>query len=212
MKTLVLFLILFPVISEGQFIDGVVASVGNNVITVSEVISESKITKVLNHRGRVALPVEGKYGNEVMDQIINRHLIFNEAIRFDIEWREVDIEEEINFFMGKFKTLSDYNIFLKQEGISADTLMERFKIGKVVTNFVAEKLSIMTYVNTEEIEEFYEKNQEKYNGLELLDVEKDIKSILLEKKQGEFLDSWVAELRQRGNIRYAELPPEIFPF
>ncbi len=69
----------------------------------------------------------------------------------------------------------------------------------------------MSAVSTREIEEQYNDNISLYSDRKMKDIEGEIREMLSRKKADTFLDKWLADLRERGKVKYFSLPQSLPP-
>lgn len=203
----ILFLLSGPVISRAVTIESIAATVENRIITTGDVITESKILKI-NASENISLPVEGIFSRELLDQMINRELVFKEAVRAKFESGESDVVDNMLQFENKFRDPEEFPLFLKEEGLVLGDIVEWFHKRQVTMAYIDEKISLMTYVGPQELEEYYSENAEDFNNRPFEEVKNKIRALLIQKKGETFLDEWINDLRKRGNIKYLTLPPD----
>lgn len=205
---LLLLLFFIPIPSSAEMVDGIAAEVGDRIITVSEVLTEAKIMKILEmEKGTVTIPVVILFDREVLDQMINRELVFREARRLKNYSEGFEILDEVLEFEEMFRDTADFNRFMEIEGLIIDDLSERFIREKTVSAFVAERLSLMATVSGKEVEDYYRGNIDAFTGMEFEDVKDRIRAVLSGKKGEAVLEEWLADLKRRNDVRYFKLPP-----
>ena len=208
MQTLVTLSVLFLVLSvaKAEIVDGVVATVGEKVITLSEVMAEAKIVKISHSKKRsVSLPIEVSYSAEILDQMINRELVYLEAKKVRAVLEDVDLLDEMLDFEEKFQSQTHFYDFLEREGLKVEDMAERFLKKRVGMKYVAKRLSLTATVSKKEVEDYYRDNRA-YEGVEMKDAEAEIKEILMKEKMKRSLDEWLSTLRKRGKVQYVKLP------
>ena len=211
MKTItyLLLYLLVAVPARGELIDGIAATAGGNTFTIGEIITESKIRNIIQSGERsLTLPVEGSFSRELLDQAINTELIFQEAKRLNFESGKVNIMEDMLAMENAFRDTREFSLFLEQEGLHLDDVVENLTKKEVVADFVAERISLMSYVSSGEIEDYYKENPDVYGRKSLKTVEKEIKKTLEAKKGAQFLDRWLEDLRKREEVKYLDIPQE----
>lgn len=194
-------------------IDGVIAQVGDRIITVSDVITEAKIIRIMEmEKGSVILPVTASFHQEILEQMINKELIYQEARRLRLYDGDIEVVEEMLVFENRFYNPEEFRRFLGEEGITVDDLAERFTKEKTGAAFLADRLSMMITVSGKEIEDFFIDNPHLFEGKELEEVKKEIKGHLYDKKGAALLDKLMADIKRRGKVRYFEVPSIGPPF
>ena len=192
--------------ANAEIVDAIVATAGERIITFSEVMTEAKIIKVMRSKTRsVSLPLRVSYSEEMLEQMINRELVYLEAKKTQSALEDAHIIDEMLAFKDHFQIQAAFYHFLKGEGLEVDDLAERLLKEKVSAAYVSRRLSLMASVTQKEIEDFFESSRE-YEGRELKDVENEIRQKLLGEKMEKSLDEWLLSLRKRGKVRYFKGP------
>ena len=188
-------------------IDMIAATVGEEVITLGEVVTETKIKAILRASdASVSLPVPGVFNREALDTIINRMLVAREAAKFLTEKGGGGSLDELLAFERKFADSGELILFLSQEGLTAEALARRFASERDAAAFIYEKIALSVHVTVSEVEAFYVANETLFSGKERSEAEAEIRAMLLNKKSGQFLEEWLEKLRARGKIKYFKLP------
>ena len=208
MKTILSFCIIIFVVSvaRAEIVDGVVATVGERVITYSEVMTEAKVERVFQSEDRsLSLPITASFSREILDQMINRDLVYREAKKIRALGEDADFLDEMLAFEGKFQRQIDFYAFIDMEGLKVEDLAERFLRDRVAMDYMAKRLSRMSTVSRKEVEDYYFENKASYSkGVYGSGVE--IRAILMKKKMARSLDQWMLTLRKQGNVRYFTIP------
>lgn len=208
MKTLFSFYIIFFVVSvaRAEIVDGVVATVGERVITLSEVMTEAKMEKVFqSERRSISLPVTASFSREILDQMIYRELVYREAKKTRAFGDDVNFLDEMLNFEGKFQRQIDFYTFIEREGLNVGDVAERFLKARAAIEYMAKRLSLMSTVSRKEVEEYYLEHKSSFGkGVKGSGVE--IREILMKKKMARSLDKWMLTLKKNGNVRYFTTP------
>lgn len=192
--------------ANAEMVDAIVAMAGERIVTFSEVMTEAKIVKVIRSKtGDLSLPIRVSYSQEILEQMINRELVYLEAKKVHADLEDAHIIDEMLAFKDRFQNQADFYRFLKGEGLEVDDLAERLLKEKVSAVYVSRRLSLNARVSKKEIENYYESSSE-YEGSELKNVENEIRQKLLSEKMGKSLDEWLLSLRKRGKVRYFKGP------
>ncbi len=193
---------------HAEIIDGLAAKVGDRVITIREVITEHKIATILQQGEKtVGSSPDASFSRDTLDQMINRELIYREAINIKSFSTQVDIFEEMVGFEKKFIYPEELNRFMNREGLMADDLADRFLKISVGSAYLAEKLPYMVSVSPKEVENYYNQERHLFSDKEFKDVEKQIREYLLGKKKTKAIEKLISSLRKQADITYFKLPP-----
>lgn len=140
-----------------------------------------------------------RYGQMVLDELINQTLIKDLIKQNNVSVTDADIEEEI----GNLKTqLGGDQVFeatLAQYGLTLDQLKERLE-----TTIGQKKLAEVLFspeVKSEEVSEYYNQNKTLFQGKTLPEVEEDIKANLLDQKLQQEFNTWFTEQKEKASIR-----------
>ena len=71
----------------------------------------------------------------------------------------------------------------------------------IINDYIGRRLKTLIHIPPEEIEQFYEKNRESFNGKDFYDVRDDIETYLVEKQLNKKLLEHINELREKSYIR-----------
>jgi len=207
--TIIVAALLLSTTCNAEIIDGLAARVGDRVITIKEVITEYQIASILKKGKRsVDIPPAAPFRRDILDQIINRELIYREAANVKSFSARVDIFDEMLGFEEKFTYSEQFSRFMSREGLTADDLADRFLKIKAGSSYLAEKLPHMVSVSLKEVEDYYYREEKgEFSGKKFEDVKGEIREHLLKSKGASALDKWLSGLRKRANILYFKLPP-----
>jgi hypothetical protein len=193
-----IFTLVYASAAPAELIDHIVAAVNNEVITASEL----RQAVALNERLGRASADRKALEDETLEGLINRRLLVQEArrLRFvDISDQELGAEvERLRMRLGSgagFAGLLETLDMTEQE--LARMLGERLLAEK----FVEKKVGLFVRVTHEEAESYFEEHREEFPDKRFPDVQKAITAFLTEHKIEQQLDQYVAELRDRADIR-----------
>jgi len=199
--------------SGAEIVDGIIAEAGSHIITISDLSTEARISKIIkSEEGTITSPIRiPPIGNNLLEQIINRELVYQEAGRLKIFDENIDIIDEMLDFEKRFITPDGFNSFLKTEGISLDDLAERFLKEKTSRKFVEKKILQMsiplkTSISDNDIVLYYNENIDLFGSRKIDDVKKEIRSALLNEKIEKELKSWLTDLKRRAKVKYVKAP------
>lgn len=191
------FLLLFPVRSGAVLVDHIVAAVNNDVITASELAQAVAINRRLGAGGGA-----GALESETLQGIINRLLLVQEArrLRF-VEVSDQDVAAEVAQFRQRFSSDAAFSAFLRSLDMTTRELDRMLAERLIVEKFIEKKVGLFVRVNREEAEHYYESHPAQFSGKTFPEVQKDIVKLLTDRKVGQELDQYVAELRGKADIR-----------
>lgn len=190
--SVLLFLIAIPLIlystdSHAVTLDRVIATVGNEIITLAEY---QKFVKSI-----------GQYEQlDVVDEILLRKLIeekviLNEAKKKGIEISEKEIDEEIDEFCKENGFSKEkFDEILKEEGMTLNMFREIIRNRIMLMRFIYSEVDSKIIISEKEIEDFYNANKKSY----LASPETvDIKAIFLKMKENASVTE-ITDLKRRS--------------
>lgn len=190
--SVLLFLIAIPLIlystdSHAVTLDRVIATVGNEIITLAEY---QKFVKSI-----------GQYEQlDVVDEILLRKLIeekviLNEAKKKGIEISEKEIDEEIDEFCKENGFSKEkFDEILKEEGMTLNMFREIIRNRIMLMRFIYSEVDSKIIISEKEIEDFYNANKKSY----LASPETvDIKAIFLKMKEDASVTE-ITDLKRRS--------------
>lgn len=152
-------------------------------------ISRFKLNKLLTER----------YGQMILDELINQTLIEDLIKQNNIEVTENDIEEEISNLKAQLGGDEVFEATIAQYSLTLDQLKERLKI-----TIGQRKLSQGLFnpeVTQEEVSEYFEQNAVLFENKTLPEVEEEIKVNLLDQKLQQEFSFWFTEQKEKASIR-----------
>jgi parvulin-like peptidyl-prolyl isomerase len=144
--------------------------------------------------------LEKQGGQSILDGLIEKSLIYQEAGKQNISISKEELDAEI-------KSIEDY---IQEQGLSLDEalsmrgqtksdLADQIKLQRLVEKILGEKIS----VSDEEIKAYFDENASLYDaGTKLETVKDQIKETLFQQKLSEEYYTWVEELKTKAKINY----------
>lgn len=144
--------------------------------------------------------LEKQGGKDVLDTLIEKTLIFQEAKRLGVNVSQESIDTQISSIEGILKeqnvTLEDA---LAQRGQTKEELIEQIRIQKTVEAILGQKINI----TDEDITNYFEENKELLEkDAKLEDVKEDIRNQIFQQKLNEEYQKWIADLKAKAKIYY----------
>lgn len=95
------------------------------------------------------------YGDEILEEMINRKLILQEGQRLDVSVTQEEVDEEIDAIKNQFNSEEEFYQTLEEYGDSIDDLMDMIETDKLL-----EKIAMHDYdVGEEELKTYFLDNQ-----------------------------------------------------
>ncbi len=151
---------------------------------IAAVVNGQPITRI-----KLIQELERQGGQSILDNLIEKSLVFQEANNQKISVSQEELDSEV-------KSIEDY---IKGQGLSLDEalsargqtrtdLIEQIKLQKLVEKMLSSKIS----VTDEEIKEYFSANGSLYDkGTKLESVKDEIKATLFQQKLSEEYNTWI---------------------
>lgn len=142
--------------------------------------------------------LEKKDGGSVLEDLITKKIIYQEASKNNINVTQSDVDTELNNIranvMQQGSTLEDV---LTYQRLTYDKLLENIKIQKILENLLKDKISI----TDDEVKSRYEENKDVYGKDKTFeDVKDDISYQLYQEKITDAYRNWISEKRNASAI------------
>lgn len=143
---------------------------------------------------------EKQGGKQILDNLVTRVLILQEAKKQNITIPQEDIDKEIKKLETEFtqqgQKLSD---LLAARGMSRKDLEEQIRPRLIIERILGKEVS----VTDKEVADYLEKNKELIpEGASSSDTQKNIKEQLRQQKINEKFQPWVENLKKNSTINY----------
>lgn len=144
--------------------------------------------------------LEKQGGSDVLNTLVERSLIFQEAGRVGVKVSDDVINTQIvsieEILKGQNLTLEEA---LAARGQTKEDLIDQIKIQKTVEAILGQKINIAE----EEIKNYFEENKQLLDeGTVLEDIKEDIRQQLFQQKLNEEYGKWIEELKAKAKIYY----------
>ena len=191
-----------------EIIDRIAISVGNQVITESQVDQEIRITAFLNHEKLDFSIAERKKaaGRLIEQALVKRDL---ELSRYPMPSPD-DAEAALKDAKRIYASESLYQQMLREYGISEDALKRRLLWQLILLRFVDFRFRPGIQIPEADVKTYYDKELAKWKqqGIQpvptLEDAQAKIDEILTQNRIDQALDTWLAETRKLVVINYLD--------
>jgi peptidyl-prolyl cis-trans isomerase SurA len=193
-----------PLGVRAEMVDRVVASVNNEVITLSELRQAVAFNAALGGKGN------GKQlEQETLEGLINGKLLLQEAYRLKVaEISEQDIAAEVSRLRQRLGSDDAYRSFLARTGMTEERLSRMLGDRLLIERFVEKKIGLFARVSREEAQSYFQDHAKEFQDKRFAEVQKPINALLSMQKVSQQLDLYVAELRDRAVLRINPLQEE----
>jgi len=191
-------------VSHAELIDRVVASVNNDVVTLSELREAVAFNAALGGKGNGR-----QLERETREGLINGRLLLQEAYRLKFaEASEQDIAAEVDRLRQRLGSDDAYRAFLDRTGLTEERLGRMLGDRLLIERFVEKKIGLYARVSRDEAQSYFQDHPNEFKDQRFAQVQKSITAILSEQKVSQQLDQYIAELRDRAVIRLNPLREE----
>lgn len=191
-------LLLAALFAGAETVDRIVASVNNDVITLSDLRQAMAFNSLLSPAKDGGRRLEA----ETLEGLVNRRLLLQEAYR--LRYAEVTDQEaaaEAAKLWERLGSDTAYREFLAAVGLTVEQLERMLGERLLVERFVEKKIGLYARVNRDEAEQYYKDHTPDFGGKRFPEVQKQITVFLAAQKTGQQLDQYLTELRSRADIR-----------
>lgn len=153
-------------------------------------ISRLSLTKELEKQG----------GQQVLDSLIERSLVYSEAQKSNIKVEQSEVDSEIKkieeMISAQGLTLDEALQFRNQ---TRTDLIDQIKIQKLVEKLLASKIVI----TDKELKDYFDKNKSLFGQNPVFDKVKDqVKEQVFQQKLSEEYTTWITDLKTKAKILY----------
>jgi hypothetical protein len=196
--------ITFFVIAQGKVLDRVAVSVGNQVITESQLIEEIKLDSFLNN--------EPPNFSIAAKRVAADRLIEQKLVRKEMglgRYPEASADEAAGMIQNLLKTRahdpSDFDRQLKAAGITLAELQAHLLWGLTLSHFIDLRFRPAVQVTRRDVQKYYQDKFQPAAGPQkppLDDVRAQIEKTLRAEGSDAELDKWLKDARTRADIRF----------
>jgi hypothetical protein len=194
---LVIFL-LFPFTLQAELVDRIVATVNTDVITANELNSAVALNQRLGNADKDRIALEAT----TLEGLINLRLLVQEAHRLKfVEVSESELSAEVENVVKRFASDKEFSDFLSGLDMTRQELARMLGEQLLAERFVEKKVGLFVRVSREEVESYFNGHAAEFKDKRFQDVQKMILAHLTEQKMRLQLAQYLAELRERADIR-----------
>ncbi|MDO9464250.1 MAG: SurA N-terminal domain-containing protein [bacterium] len=214
---------LFSIYAFSEVIDYIMATVNGEVITYSQFkqrvfeIEEAYKTAYSGEELEKQLRDRKK---SILDDLIKECLLLGEAKRENIKVDKIEIEKMVNTAKSKFKSLDDFYDALRNEGLTLETLEEKYKKNLMIKKIIQFKVNSKVRIEPYEISQYYQAHQKDFLEPEQVKIRQILIKIednekVAEQTANELLErikggeDMAREGEDLGFINVSELLPEL---
>jgi len=144
--------------------------------------------------------LEKQAGKGILDSLVTKSLILQEAKKQNIKINDNEINQEIKQLEENLSEQGqDLDQALEAQGVSKEELKEQIKIQKIVEKIVGENLD----VTDEEVNDYIEENKDLLaEDADPEETKENVKQQLIQQKMNSEIPLWIESLHDNASIRY----------
>ena len=144
--------------------------------------------------------LEKQAGAKVLDSLITKSLVFEEAGKQKVSVSNDEVNQEIKKLEDNFnKQGQSLDQLLSAQGMTRKDLEEQIRLQKIVEKILVKEVT----VTDGEIKDYFDKNKTSlYKTSKFEDVREEIKKQLEQEKLSEKIQTWLSSLRESAKINY----------
>jgi len=192
------------VISPGlaETLDRIAVSVGQEVITESQVIQDLRVAAFLD---RKPVDLSGAARRQSAERLVDQLLILREAVDSHVTLPSTEAAAGL---LAPYAAESDYQANLKRYGIQERDLATHLLAGLRTLTFTDLRFRPDVQVSSEDIRSYYDKMAAQAAPaapIASFEASRDqIEKLLIDQRVIDALDQWLAMARSAANIRYRD--------
>lgn len=136
---------------------------------------------------------------QVIDQTVDQLLLKTNAKQSDVSVSGSEVQERIQSQKNRFGKEEQFEKALQNQGMTIDDLREKVREDLMVQKFLDENMGEVS-VSNEEIRQFFEENESRFNGKSFDEAKPSIKRILKRRKQQDKRQQLVDKLRKQSEV------------
>jgi len=134
--------------------------------------------------------------DQALQSLIDQQLILQEAKREKVTVPDSEVNSEVNTIKQQLGSGGEFTAALQRANLTESQLREQIRTQKLATEMGAKGVT----VSNDEAQTYYNQNKPQF-GTQTFDQAKDqISGQLLQSKQNEAIQTWIAGLRQKAKI------------
>lgn len=142
--------------------------------------------------------LQKKYGNQVLESLINERLILAALRQNGIFIKSDEIDARIKQIETRLKGQLSLDEALKMQGLTRDDFKKQLEIQLSIEKYFSKDAT----VSSKEIDEQYKSNKDAYkNATDTAAVKADIENSIKQQKITDLFDKWFAEIQKNAKIQ-----------
>jgi hypothetical protein len=142
---------------------------------------------------------------KALEQAIGARLLVDRAQQLDVPVTAADVDAEIEKVVAQVGGTDNYRKALEAQGLSEEKFRRELERGARVNKLVAQACASVPEPTEDEVVAYWESNRAAWSeggARTLVDVHDQLKDLLRHAARGRAMDAFIAELREKAEIRY----------
>ena len=143
---------------------------------------------------------------KALEQAIGAKLLVDRALQLDVPVTAAEVEAEVEKVVAQVGGIENYRKALEAQGLTVESFRRELERGAKVNKLVAQACASVPEPTEEEVVAYWEANRAAWSEggrSTLVDVHDQIKDLLRHAARGRAMDAFIAELREKAEIRYS---------
>jgi len=203
-RVLTAFVVLGAPVASAEVIDRILAVVGGQIVTLSDVHAALRF-------GLVPADVSADPVNAALQRLIDRRLMLAEVERYaPPEPAPADIDKGVAAVRAKFKDELAFATALNQSAMSPEQLRLFVRDSLRFESYLQQRFASTAQPSEDDLVRYYREHPQEFSAGGALrpfdDVREQVRARALEDRRDGFIRDWVAGLRRRASIVVLYLP------
>ena len=153
--------VVLPATAPAELIDRIVATVNNQVITLSDLRQAVRFNEEMGGGSRDRKDLEA----ETLEGLINKRLLLREAWRLSLaEVTEQDVNDEVGKVRTRLGSDKAFRDFLQRTEMTPEQLGRMLGERLLVERFVEKKIGLFVRVGRDEARKYFDGHPEEFKG------------------------------------------------
>ncbi len=184
---------------EGSSQSEVVATVNGEKISLDDFETQLEQTRQMSLQQGIELDEE-ELKTQVIDEMINRVLIEQEAEKEGITVTEEEVEEEINAIIENIGGREVFEQELSNLNLSEEELRENIEKEILMNKYLTTRTPQDEVATEEEMQAIYDEVSEGQDLPPFEELEEELRSEVIRRKQSEIIEGLINSLREKADI------------
>ena len=142
---------------------------------------------------------------KALEQAIGAKLLVDRAMQLDVPVNAADVDAEVEKVVSQVGGADNYRKALEAQGLTEEAFRRELERGAKVNKLVEQTCAAAPEPTESEVIAHWEANRSMWSDggrRTLVDVHDQIKDLLRHSARGRAMDAFIAELRERVDVRY----------